>query len=95
MSSVLTKNLIDRSTLGMYRDIRKMARHMSVGNASKLSTLDKMFWLQFEQQRKTTKEEHDKFREGIVKILSNYMLHVVKEEYLGNKEKYDDGRVKD
>ena len=47
--------------------------------------------MQFEQQRKAEKDEHEKFRDSIIRTLSNYMLYVVKQEYTNNKEKYESG----
>lgn len=32
--------------------------------------------------------EQEKFKEGIIRLLSNYMLHNIKEEYKANPEKF-------
>lgn len=52
--------------------------------------IKKHFRIEFEKQRTVTdKEEHEKFREGMMKFCSNYLYYAIKKDYQENKEFYD------
>ena len=77
-----------RSTLVMYRDCLKAAPMMSPGNEAAIKNIKQHFRYEFEMQRHKTEEEHEVFRSGIVRMLSNFMAYEIKSQYLENPGKF-------
>jgi hypothetical protein len=63
----------------MYRDCLKIAPMMSPGNKAAIENIKSHFRVEFEKQRLIRSEgEHEMFRHGIVRMLSNFLVHEVK-----------------
>mmetsp|Transcript_17728 Transcript_17728/g.30010 ORF Transcript_17728/g.30010 Transcript_17728/m.30010 type:complete len:127 (-) Transcript_17728:75-455(-) len=72
-----------RSTLMMYRDCLKVVPLMAPNNEKAAANIKQEFRKNFEKQRKVLdKAEHDEFRDGIVRLLSNFLAYEVKRQYL-------------
>ena len=79
-----------RSTLMMYRDCLKVAPMMQPGNQAAIDNIKKSFRAEFEKQRLVTSEqEHEAFRSGIVRMLSNFLAYEVVTQYKENPEKFN------
>jgi hypothetical protein len=78
-----------RSTLMMYRDCLKVTPMMSPGNQVAIDNIKLNFRHEFEKQRAFKDEhEHEVFRSGIVRLLSNFLVYEVKTQYLADPEKF-------
>ena len=64
--------------LGLYRDVMKAVAYMS-DNPNVRANIRKVFRKEFEKQRSVkTKEEHEKFREGMMRILGNFLYEKIR-----------------
>ena len=78
-----------RSTLVMYRDCLKVAPMMQPGNQAAILNIKKSFRAEFEKQKLVKAEqEHEAFRSGIVKMLSNFLAYEVVTQYKENPDKF-------
>lgn len=78
-----------RSTLMMYRDCLKVSPMMSPGNQAAIENIKQHFRQEFEKQRLVKdQQEHEVFRSGIVRLLSNFLAYEVKTQYLADPEKF-------
>ena len=78
-----------RSTLMMYRDCLKVSPMMSPGNKVAIENVKIHFRKEFEKQRAVKdQQEHEVFRSGIVRLLSNFLAYEVKTQYLADPEKF-------
>ena len=78
-----------RSTLMMYRDCLKAAPMMAGGNPAAITNVKKHFRIEFEKQRIVkTKTEHEEFRSGIIRLLSNFLAYEVKKQYMEDPERF-------
>ena len=72
-----------RSTLMMYRDCLKVSPMMSPGNKVAIDNIKIQFRKEFEKQKAIKDQhEHEVFRTGIVRLLSNFLAYEVKTQYL-------------
>ncbi len=79
-------HLADKSTLMIYRDCLKVVNFIT-DEPDKVNNIRNHFRLEFKKQREvTSEEEHVKFREGMVRLLSNYMLFDIKRQYKENPD---------
>jgi hypothetical protein len=78
-----------KTTLMMYRDCLKVSPMMSPGNKAAIANIKTHFRVEFEKQRRVRDEnEHEMFRHGIVRMLSNFLVFEVKSQYLADPEKF-------
>ena len=78
-----------RSTLMMYRDCLKVSPMMSPGNKVAIDNIKIQFRKEFEKQKAIKDQhEHEVFRTGIVRLLSNFLAYEVKTQYLADPEKF-------
>lgn len=62
---------------------------MSPGNNAAINNIKIHFRQEFEKQRSVKDEqEHEVFRSGIVRLLSNFLAYEVKTQYLADPEKF-------
>ena len=79
----------ERPLLVMYRDCLKAVPLMNENRAAQ-ANIQRHFRLEFEKMRVAqTEDEVKSFKEGIVRMLSNLTLMQVKQQYLDNKEMFD------
>ena len=73
----------------MYRDCLKVSPMMSAGNQAAINNVKIHFRQEFEKQRAVKdNQEHEVFRTGIVRLLSNFLAYEVKTQYLDDPEKF-------
>ena len=62
----------------MYRDCLKTVKYMNKDPRAQ-ENIARHFRVEYEKQRAVTeKEQHDKFRQGITRLLSNYILYDIR-----------------
>lgn len=74
-----------KPTLVLYRDLLKAAKFMQT-DPKAIENIRGSFRKQFEAQRSVTKEQHEEFREGMIRLMSNLTLHTIKEIYQKNPD---------
>ena len=68
---------------------RSKAVEVTLKNAAATVNIRKHFRSEFDKGLSHTDQEKiDKFQDGIIRLLSNYMLHNIKQEYKENPEKF-------
>lgn len=68
----------------MYRDCLKTVKHMTPHPLAQ-KNIAKHFRVEFEKQREVTcKDRHQEFRDGITRLLSNYILYDIRRQYEEN-----------
>ena len=73
----------------MYRDCLRAAGLMAGGNADRAANIKLHFRAEFDKQKTASEEEHKVFREGMTRLLSNFMAYEVKTQYLANPTKFE------
>ncbi len=84
LSTLINKYLIkmfkvpERTTIAMYRDCLKTVKHMTADPRAQVN-IARHFRMEFEKQKLVSdKNKHQEFREGITRLLSNYILYDVR-----------------
>jgi hypothetical protein len=74
----------------MYRDCLKTVKHMTP-NQTAQKNIAKHFRIEFDKQKTVTcKDKHQEFREGITRLLSNYILYDIRKQYEENPHKFNE-----
>ena len=88
MNPATVKQILgEKSVLAMYRDCLKVVplmnsnvrnQRLSKTQIKAQQNIKKHFRLTFEQQKNKSEQEQAEFKEGIVRLLSNFTIHEVK-----------------